>query len=68
MSKFYEVRRQLQNRSRWIKEAFFEKKKDAQTYIDFKLNHYEDKKPKELELVFEIIEHKFHSPPKQKDD
>ena len=41
--KFYEVRRQLQNRNRWVSDAFLQKKEDAEYYAKMKRKWFEEK-------------------------
>ena len=60
---FYEVIRQLQNRNRWIKEAFFQYKEDAEEFIKMRTKYLsEDRFPDNINLRFEIRTHKFHAP------
>jgi hypothetical protein len=40
--KFYEVRRQLQNKNRWIKEAFFQNREDAEKFITFRTKYLQE--------------------------
>jgi hypothetical protein len=61
--KFYEVRRQLQNKNRWIKEAFFQNREDAEKFITFRTKYLqEDRFPDGISLDFTIVEHQFHAP------
>ena len=66
MKIFYEVRRQLMNRSRWMSEGFFEKKEDAQQFIDKKTKFLESKELDDKIIInFAIIEQKMFT---SKDD
>ena len=66
MKVFYEVRRQLMNRSRWMGEGFFEKKEDAQQFIDKKTKFLESKElDDKITINFAIIEQKMFT---SKDD
>ena len=65
--KFYEVRRQLQNKNRWVKDAFFQNREDAELYIQQKKRFFESKYPKnpytmDVHINFDITEHNFHAP------
>ena len=40
---FYEVRRQLQNRNQWIKEAFYENRDDAEEFVKFRIKYLKAK-------------------------
>ena len=66
MKIFYEVRRQLMNRSRWMSEGFFEKKEDAQQFVDKKTKFLESKELDDKIIInFAIIEQKMFT---SKDD
>ena len=65
--KFYEVRRQLQNRNRWVSDAFLQKKEDAEYYAKMKRKWFEEKYKnhqnlKALNINFEVVEHEFTEP------
>jgi len=60
---FYEVRRQLQNRNQWIKEAFYENRDDAEEFVKFRIKYLKAKRfPDNMNLNFDIVEHRFSRP------
>jgi len=63
MEIFYEIRRQLQNPNQWTHEAYFQNRKDAELYTEYRKKWMKERMPTSVNINFEIDKHKFNKLP-----